>query len=333
MADQAAMQRANAILAADPEFQQLAQSWRDEQKRTNGRGAGSPAMQAAAIGMQRRAEALGAKVPGTIVGVDGLREDHSTRNLILGTAGVLGGGLAAGALLGGGAAAAGGGAATTGAAGIPGATLLPAGGIGTSAGAAGAAGAAAPAAAAGLGSTVVKNLPALLSGAGTVLGNAAGGQADAQKSAAELEQERARTLANQYGTQQGAETSAGQLNLDRQKFNETSEAARLKRAIIGNLLGNVQDTSISLPGITPATVTGGLRPSALGQGGRDASAEMVARALEQVRAGNTYSGGTVLPQPDVAPVGAQGGSKGLNTAALIASLFGAGAAGVNAARK
>lgn len=153
------------------------------------------------------------------------------------------------------------------------------------------------------------------------------------------------TLADVYGTQQGAETDAGRLNLDRNKFDLDSEGARMKRALIGSLLGNMEDSKLSMPGVTTASVSGGLRPSTLGQGGHDASAEMVARALQQVRNGNSYSGGSVLAPPSLAdvgappalaadvappelsPVGQLGGSTGLNMAALIFSLLGGAGAG------
>lgn len=148
--------------------------------------------------------------------------------------------------------------------------------------------------------------------ASKLFGNMAGQSADAQMSNALLKNQ-------QYGTQQNAEMNAGALDLNRKRFDEDSEASRMKRALIGQLLGNMQDVNVSVPGITPANISGGLRPSALGDLGRSLSGEMSTRAADQARAGNTYQGGNVLTPPNTPT----GGNKALNTLAVASSLLGA----------
>lgn len=163
----------------------------------------------------------------------------------------------------------------------------------------------------------------ILGAAGSVLGGAAGGKADTTAAQTTFEQNRNRQLLDQFGIQQGAEMQRGGLDLQRKAFDESSEGSRFKRALVGNLLANMQDTNVSVPGITNATISGGLRPSTLDRGGgREIASEMMQRALSQARAGNTYEGGGMVAPPNLAAVPQQGGGF-LDTAALVASLGGA----------
>lgn len=106
----------------------------------------------------------------------------------------------------------------------------------------------------------------------------------------------------------------GQLDLDRKRFDEQSEASRYRRALVSNLLGSVQDVNVSVPGLKPVGVSGGLRPSAINADGRAMLSEMSGRAMDQIRQGNPYPAG-----PGSLPTG---GNKGVNWAATIASLLG-----------
>lgn len=153
--------------------------------------------------------------------------------------------------------------------------------------------------------------------AGQVLGNAAGGQADAQQSREILELQRQGLLNSQYQTQQGAEMQQGTLDLQRQGFDEQTEGSRMRRALIGQLLGNAQDFDFDVPGLPKAEVSGGLNFSALGQDGRDLGSEMMARALSRLREGNTFQGGEVLEPPGVREVGNVGGNQALNVGSTI----------------
>lgn len=175
----------------------------------------------------------------------------------------------------------------------------------------------------GIGPMVGPALGAALSNTGSVLGHAAGGQADAQQARAGLENQRNQLLNQQYGTQQGAEMSQGQLDLQRQQFDDQTESSRLRRALVGQLLGTTQDFSLDVPGIPKAQTSGGFNFSALGPEGRDIGAEMVTRALSQLREGNTYQGGNVLTPPELSEVGDVGGNGFLNAAALATSTLGA----------
>jgi hypothetical protein len=180
----------------------------------------------------------------------------------------------------------------------------------------------------GLGFLTGGPVGAIASGVGQVLGAASGGKNDAKMAGAQIDQTGNNQLLSQYGLQQNAQMNQGQLDLQRKQFSEGAEASRMKRALVGSLLGNMQDFDISMPGIPKAQMSGGLKPSTLGQGGRDISAEMVARALSQIRSGDQFQGGNILPAPTLATPQKPSTGGFMDTAALIASLGGAlGSAG------
>ena len=166
-------------------------------------------------------------------------------------------------------------------------------------------------------------LPAL-SAAGSIFGGAAKGSAENDAAKMDAAQRMNDQRLQQYGQQQNAQFNLGNLDLQRQQFNETSEAARMKRALIGALLGNVQDASVSVPGIQNATVSGGLRPSALGADGRALAALMVKLASEKAQAGNQYQGGQLIDAPDLTDLSGMrvGGNKFLNALGLAGSALG-----------
>ena len=167
-------------------------------------------------------------------------------------------------------------------------------------------------------------IPAIASALGSIFGRGANASAenDANKTAASSRMNDQRL--SQYQTQQGAQMQQGQLDLNRQQFNESSEASRMKRALIGALLGNVQDAQISVPGIKTAQISGGLRPSALGENGRGLAELMAKLASEKAQAGNTYQGGEMLAPPNLTDLGGmrQGGNGILNALAGISSAIG-----------
>jgi hypothetical protein len=202
-------------------------------------------------------------------------------------------------------------------------------GAGIGGGMAGGGSAAGSGGAAGGGSSMLNSLggwQGIASSAGRMFGSAAEASANTQAERAQLEQQRNSLLGSLYNTQQNAQMSQGQLDLQRKGFDESSEGSRLRRALIGQLLGNAQALDIDIPGIPKAKITGGLSVNSLGQGGRDIGAEMTARALEKLRAGNTYQGGNLVAPPDIAPVGQLGGNRFLNILGSAGSLLGGVAA-------
>jgi hypothetical protein len=102
-----------------------------------------------------------------------------------------------------------------------------------------------------------------------------------------------------------------------------TRAGRGKQAALADLLSNLQDVSIDVPGIQTAKVSGGLRPSAMGATGRQGMAELSKQALQALMQGDTFTGGQILQGPQIqGPKQAGGLEKGLDWAGLIGSLVG-----------
>lgn len=146
---------------------------------------------------------------------------------------------------------------------------------------------------------------------GTVAGGAAQEKASTEQNQALLDTTRNSQLLSRYGTNQNAESDAGRLNLDRNKFDLDSEGTRMKRALIGALLGQVGSAPQGKFSIGSAAPTASL---------------MASRAKEQALAGNTYQNGSVLTPPELSQPKAGSGSGFLNNLALFSSLLGAGGA-------
>ena len=158
---------------------------------------------------------------------------------------------------------------------------------------------------------------------GSIAGNASGAKSDQRM------QETANTNAfnnaetARYQTEQAAQNQAGQLDLQRKMFSEDARAGRGKQAALADLLSNLQDISINVPGIQTANVTGGLRPSAMGATGRQGMAELSKQALAALMSGDTFTGGEILnPNPLTAMPKAGGTEQVLDWVGLLASLGG-----------
>lgn len=145
-------------------------------------------------------------------------------------------------------------------------------------------------------------LQAALLGAGMlgkVFGGQAKGAADGRMAQANLQAEQDRTLTSQYGIGQNAQMQAGNLDLSRKGFEESARGGRAKQALIGDLLSRLQDVNISIPGVQSASITGGLRPSALSEGGRAAGSLLNKQALLKMLEGDKFQGGEMLKAPGV----------------------------------
>lgn len=111
-------------------------------------------------------------------------------------------------------------------------------------------------------------------------------------------------LANQqYSTHQGAETNAGQLDLQRKDFTEKARGGRAQQAMLASILGGgFTPTSINVPGVKSATLSGGLMDSMKAPGAQQAMQELMRQALAAQMeggkpGGETFTGGSVLTPP------------------------------------
>jgi hypothetical protein len=157
-----------------------------------------------------------------------------------------------------------------------------------------------------------------------VAGQAAGGRSDQR-----IQESQATNSSNLadlalYSAAQNAQNQAGQLDLNRKGFTEQARGGRAKQALLADLLSNMQDVNINVPGVTPANVTGGLRPSAIGASGRGSLAELSKQALQAQLAGDKFEGGSILPTPQYKAMPEQGGvEKTLDWIGLLGGLAGA----------
>lgn len=143
-------------------------------------------------------------------------------------------------------------------------------------------------------------LPAILGAAGLIgslFGKQAKGAAEARQAEGQQLMTQDQLRNQQFNTQQNAQMQAGQLDLQRKNFEEDARGGRAKQALIASLLGNMQDANVSVPGIKAATVTGGIRPSAIGAEGRTALGELAKQALAAQVGGDQFSGGQLLQAP------------------------------------
>lgn len=169
-------------------------------------------------------------------------------------------------------------------------------------------------------------LGAILGGIGKLAGVFGGGakaSEDSRMNQAQMQllQDRAKT--DQYGIGQNAQFQLANTDLARKAFEENARGGRAKQAALGALLGNLQDVNINVPGIQTASVTGGLRPSALGEGGRAAGQLLNKQALEKMLMGDTYQGGSILQAPGVREIPkASGWEKLAGTLGTIGSIAG-----------
>jgi hypothetical protein len=168
------------------------------------------------------------------------------------------------------------------------------------------------------------NILSMLGDTGSVLGSTAQGAASGRAAEANMLAQRDIAGVSQYGINQNAEMAAGNLDLNRQQFQESARGNRASDALRGDLIANMQDANISVPGVPAATVTGGLRPSAMSANGRAAGAELNRQAMLAQLDPPTYAGGRVLTPPPLSEIPKP---SGLETAAgaggSILSILGA----------
>jgi hypothetical protein len=166
-------------------------------------------------------------------------------------------------------------------------------------------------------------IPAIASAAGSIFGGASKGKQDERQIQNNQTTDYNNSQLAQYQTQQAAQNQAGQLDLQRKMFSEDARGGRAKQVALADLLSNMQDVSINVPGIQTANVSGGLRPSALGATGRQGMGELSKQALEAMLSGDTFTGGEMLKGPNLmAPQQACGVERGLDWAGLIGSIIG-----------
>jgi hypothetical protein len=134
---------------------------------------------------------------------------------------------------------------------------------------------------------------------GDILSKGAQGAASGRQQEALFQMQQDALRNQQYTTAQNAQTQAAQTDLARKGFTETARSSRAKQALVGDLLQNLQDVNINVPGIQTAQISGGLRPSAMGADSKASLAEMVRQAILAQQTPDQFQGGQILAQPGV----------------------------------
>lgn len=263
----------------------------------------------------------------------------------LGAAGAFGGAAGAAGGAGGAGAASGVGAAGAAGAAIPSLAVaggLPAGafgagiaGTGAMTGALGAAGAAGGTSM-GLGGVAATGLKGVLTNAlkkpstysdmASVLGKQQEGKAAGALAQAGAQQNQDRNAISLFQAQQGAENSAAQTDLQRKQYADTARSKASKDALMSALLGGgIPKTSISVPGIAPASTSGGMldalksNPDAL-----KALATLHGQASDAQTTAPTFTGGNTVAPPSLTALPDTGQSSGfLSALANIGQLISA----------
>lgn len=163
---------------------------------------------------------------------------------------------------------------------------------------------------------------------GSILGSAGSGKTNERLAEGQQTTQQNQQALSQYGIQQGAEMQAGNLDLSRKAFETTNRGQLGKQALIGDLLANFSPTSVNVPGIQNAQISGGLK---LGQGGQDAAKLLNSQALQKMLNPDAFTGGNVLQAPELQQMPQAGGlEKFLQTAGLIGSVAGGVGKGMQA---
>jgi len=164
-----------------------------------------------------------------------------------------------------------------------------------------------------------------LGGLGRVAGQAAAGSSAQRQDENQQQLTRDQLLNQQYNTQQGAQMQAGNLDLQRKQYTDSSRGNNAKQALIASLLQNYSPTAVSVPGIKNADVGGGLGNAMLNNPNAQASlAQLYKDALAAQMNPQQFSGGQMLTPPTIAePKGSSGLEKVLGGVGLGGSLLGA----------
>ncbi len=152
-----------------------------------------------------------------------------------------------------------------------------------------------------LGNTDWGSLLDVFGDAGSVLGSQAAGASMGRDREADMLSRRDLAENQQYGIEQNAQMQAGNLDLNRQDFANRQRGSVARQAMTGNLLSNMKDVDFNVPGVKSTNV-GGLRPSALGAGGRANAAELAKQATLKQLDPQAFSGGEVLTPPTLSEI-------------------------------
>lgn len=170
-------------------------------------------------------------------------------------------------------------------------------------------------------------IPAI-NGVSSVLGAQQKGKAQGAATQAQLQDEHDRNAIALYQAQQAAQNQAAQTDLQRQQFGTTNRGTTAKQALIGALLGGgYKPSSLSVPGIPQASMSGGLARSILSDpNSQTAMKTLFSQANTAQNTPVSFTGGQIMTPPTMTPLPNVGGSGFLSNLADIGQLAGAATA-------
>lgn len=163
-----------------------------------------------------------------------------------------------------------------------------------------------------------------LGGVGDVLGKQQAGAASGRVAEGQLQQGQDRNAIDLYGQQQSAQDKAAQLDLQRKDYDAKSRSAAGKQALLAMLLGDYKPSSVSVPGVTNAQISGGMgetiknNPQIL-----DLLKSIASKGVTDQATPTTFTGGDLVKAPTLTPLPQQSKTSGiLDTIARIAQIGG-----------
>jgi hypothetical protein len=148
------------------------------------------------------------------------------------------------------------------------------------------------------------NAMAGIGAAGQVLGKQQEGAAAGRNAQAQTQQGQDRNAISLFQAQENAQNSAANTDLERKKYSDQARSQNTKQAVIAHLLaGKMPQSSISMPGITTASVHGGPLEAL---NSNPAALAALAESARQADAGLTspapFVGGAPVTAPGLTPL-------------------------------
>jgi hypothetical protein len=151
------------------------------------------------------------------------------------------------------------------------------------------------------------------------------GKAQGAAAQANIQQDQDRNAISRYQVEQNAQNQAAQLDLDRQKFGQSSRGTDARQALIGALLGNFSPTA--------GAASGGLAKGLSTPEAKTSMGELNRRALLAQFEPQGFTGGKLIAPPTLTPLPKAGGNGVMNALAQLAQLAGSGYAAYSAGKK
>lgn len=164
---------------------------------------------------------------------------------------------------------------------------------------------------------------------GDVVGKQQAGEAEGQYKQALATQGQDRNALDLYGQQQSAQDKAAQLDLQRKSYDTTSRSSAGKQALLAMLMGDYHPQTVSVPGVTNATVSGGMGDALKNPQILSLLKSIADKGVTDQATPSTFTGGSLVQAPTLTPLPQKSKTSSImDTIARIAQIGGAVAPGL-----